>query len=248
MNPVERDPEPIPDEVDAGLAYVFGNEVEGDSPSVLARIAARAGGDVRIALRDEKLADEDPMLRPLSAGDPHHTGKYVIQGELGRGGIGAVHRGHDQELGRDVALKFLQRQATSDDPEVLRRFVEEAQIGGQLQHPGIVPVYDLGMVKGQPFFAMKLVKGETLAKRLVASLAPSSSDRHSFLSIFERRLPDDGLRARARRRAPRPQARQRDDRRLRRGAGRRLGRRQGPAPRRRRRRAPERARLERWRV
>ena len=53
------------------------------------------------------------------------------------------------------------------NPEVIRRFVEEAQIGGQLQHPGIVPVYELGTFPDRrPYFAMKLVKGRTLARLL----------------------------------------------------------------------------------
>jgi len=178
-----RDPDSLPAEFDAGLAYVFGGDSEHDSPSVLGRVAARIGSDVRVALRDPGSTNDTPMLRPLAGDDPRLSGKYVIQGELGRGGVGAVHRGHDQELGRDVALKFLQEKY-KDDTEILQRFVEEAQIGGQLQHPGIVPVYDLGMVKGRPFFAMKLVKGETLAKRL-SERASVLSERHGLLSIFE---------------------------------------------------------------
>ena len=56
---------------------------------------------------------------------------------------------------------------TSDKPELVRRFVEEAQIGGQLQHPGIVPVYELGtFADRRPYFTMKLVKGRTLAALL----------------------------------------------------------------------------------
>ena len=57
--------------------------------------------------------------------------------------------------------------AIEDKPELLRRFVEEAQIGGQLQHPGIVPVYELGaFADRRPYFTMKLVKGRTLAALL----------------------------------------------------------------------------------
>src|ERR1051325_2032807 len=84
----------------------------------------------------------------------------------GRGGMGAVFKGRDVDLGRDVALKVL-HEKYAGQPEVLARFVEEAQIGGQLQHPGIVPVYELGVLADQrPYFTMKLVKGETLAARL----------------------------------------------------------------------------------
>jgi serine/threonine protein kinase len=95
----------------------------------------------------------------------------------------AVHKGHDQDLGRDVAMKFL-HDKYKDEPSILHRFVEEAQIGGQLQHPGIVPVYDLGMSDGKPFFTMKLVKGKTLAQAL-SDRQSVADDRRSFLAIFE---------------------------------------------------------------
>ena len=60
-----------------------------------------------------------------------------------RGGTGAIFQGRDLYLGRDLAVKVM-REEHRDHPEMVRRFVEEAQIGGQLQHPGIVPVYELG--------------------------------------------------------------------------------------------------------
>src|SRR5581483_5199942 len=63
------------------------------------------------------------------------VGRYPVSGEIARGGMGAVLRGHDPDLGRDLAIKVLLD--ASHDPEQVRRFVEEAQIGGQLQHPGI---------------------------------------------------------------------------------------------------------------
>ena len=61
-----------------------------------------------------------------------------------------VLRGHDVDLGRDLALKML-LEKHAHRPEVARRFVEEAQIGGQLQHPGVVPVYDIGRFGERPF-------------------------------------------------------------------------------------------------
>jgi serine/threonine protein kinase/tetratricopeptide (TPR) repeat protein len=173
-----------PDEVDDGLAFAYGENSESFSaPSVLDRIGEVTGSKPKIALRDDDSAGQSPLLKPLGPEDSREAGKYVIQGELGRGGVGAVHKGHDQDLGRDVAMKFL-HDKYKDEPAILHRFVEEAQIGGQLQHPGIVPVYDLGMVKGKPFFAMKLVKGQTLAKKLSDRESPASQ-RRSFLAIFE---------------------------------------------------------------
>jgi serine/threonine-protein kinase len=69
-----------------------------------------------------------------------------------------------------------------DRPEVARRFIEEAQIGGQLQHPGVVPVYDIGRFGQRPFFTMKLVKGQTLAA-LLGERADPAADRPRFLGI-----------------------------------------------------------------
>ncbi len=77
--------------------------------------------------------------------------------------MGAILRGRDVDLGRELAIKVLLESHRSDS-DAVRRFVEEAQIGGQLQHPGIVSVYELGTFPDRrPFFAMKLVKGRTLA-------------------------------------------------------------------------------------
>jgi tetratricopeptide (TPR) repeat protein len=110
--------------------------------------------------------------------------RYRIAGEIARGGMGAVFRGRDPDLGRDVALKVL-REDLGSHPSLIRRFVEEAQIGGQLQHPGIVPVYELGtLADHRPFFAMKLVQGDTLA-RLLAVRAGPESDLPRFVAIFE---------------------------------------------------------------
>jgi hypothetical protein len=81
--------------------------------------------------------------------------RYQLQGEIARGGMGAVLRGRDVDLGRDLAVKVLLEKHVHR-PEVARRFMEEAQIGGQLQHPGVVPVYDIGRFGERPFFTMKV--------------------------------------------------------------------------------------------
>jgi serine/threonine-protein kinase len=113
------------------------------------------------------------------------VGRYQVLGEIARGGMGAVLRARDADLGRDLALKVL-LERHRDDEGVIRRFVEEAQIGGQLQHPGIVPVHELGaLADRRPFFTMKLVKGRTLAALLAERGRGSLSDLPRFLSIFE---------------------------------------------------------------
>jgi serine/threonine-protein kinase len=110
--------------------------------------------------------------------------RYRIDGEIARGGMGRVLKGRDADLNRDVALKVL-REDLQDHPDMVRRFVEEAQIGGQLQHPGIVPIYELGtLVDRRPFFSMKLVRGQTLAALLTDRTDPTA-DLPRFLSTFE---------------------------------------------------------------
>jgi serine/threonine protein kinase len=98
--------------------------------------------------------------------------------------MGAILKGRDIDLGRDLAIKVLLDQH-KDKPEVVQRFIEEAQIGGQLQHPGIAPIYELGQFPDKrPFFAMKLVKGETLSK-LLADRSDMANDRSRYINIFE---------------------------------------------------------------
>lgn len=94
---------------------------------------------------------------------PDNPHRYELLGEIGRGGMGAILKGRDSKLGRELAIKVLLREHI-ESPRVLRQFVEEAQIGGQLQHPGIAPVYELGRLPDdRPYFSMKLVNGKTLA-------------------------------------------------------------------------------------
>jgi serine/threonine-protein kinase len=115
---------------------------------------------------------------------PKGRGNYQMLGEIARGGMGVILKGHDTDLGRDVALKVLDGELAKN-PAVVQRFIEEAQIGGQLQHPGIVPVYELGLMADEsPYFTMKLVKGQTLASLLQERRTPTD-DRGRLLSIFE---------------------------------------------------------------
>src|SRR5215471_4975278 len=98
--------------------------------------------------------------------------------------MGTVLLSRDPELGRDLALKVMRADYTGR-PAVMQRFREEAQVGGQLQHPGVVPVYELGCADdGRPYFTMKLVKGVTLAQLLKERSSPAQ-DRPRFLKVFE---------------------------------------------------------------
>ena len=88
---------------------------------------------------------------------------YELLEQLGSGGMGEVYRSRDPGLGRDLALKVL-RPELQGNREAEQRFEQEARITGSLQHPGIVPVYNLGRLPdGRLYFTMKVVRGRTFA-------------------------------------------------------------------------------------
>jgi serine/threonine-protein kinase len=136
-------------------------------------------------------ADVEPIPAPgplpwdatVADGWNEPTSRIRLVVEIGRGSMGTVYRGRDDWLGRDVAVKLL-REGRERDPALRRRFLAEARVAGQFQHPGIVPVYELGLLEGdRPYIAMKLVEGRTLAELLVERPDPSH-DRGRFLAIF----------------------------------------------------------------
>jgi serine/threonine-protein kinase len=93
-------------------------------------------------------------------------GRYTLMRLHAQGAIGQVWLAHDPDLGRDVALKEL-RTERQGHPQARARFLEEACITGQLQHPGIVPVHELARSQdGQPFYTMRMVGGRTLAEAI----------------------------------------------------------------------------------
>ncbi len=88
--------------------------------------------------------------------------RYVLGDELGRGGMGQILEAEDRVLHRSVAIKLL-RDNNADDQVSRLRFVDEARVTGQLQHPAVPPVYDFGRLgDGRIFFAMKRIEGRTL--------------------------------------------------------------------------------------
>ncbi|MBL8860824.1 MAG: serine/threonine protein kinase [Planctomycetes bacterium] len=110
----------------------------------------------------------DDLLRRLES--KSRGARYRLEGEVARGGMGAILRVWDEDLRRHLAMKVVLGQATPGtgtppvDARLLARFLEEAQITGQLEHPGIVPVHELGLdADGRVYFTMKLVKGRDLA-------------------------------------------------------------------------------------
>ena len=109
---------------------------------------------------------------------------YELRDEIGSGGMGIVYRARDNALDRDVAVKLLSDRYPSDSPAA-QRFVSEARITGQLQHPGIPAVHQVGsLADGRPFLAMKLIKGSTL-EAILKNRTDPSAERGRLLAIFE---------------------------------------------------------------
>jgi eukaryotic-like serine/threonine-protein kinase len=97
--------------------------------------------------------------QPLNGLPAYWAGKLIA-----RGGMGEVFSGHDRGLEREIAIKVLQ-EGYSPNSSAARRFVEEARTTGRLQHPGNPPGHHVGKLPdGQPFLAMKLIRGRTLAE------------------------------------------------------------------------------------
>jgi eukaryotic-like serine/threonine-protein kinase len=107
------------------------------------------------------------------------SGAYAMGEIIGRGGMGEVLLAHDRRIGRDVALKRLR--SASPTADEASRFMREARIQARLEHPAIVPVYEMGRdPTGRPFFAMKRVMGLTLGELL----ARGDTSRQRLLRAF----------------------------------------------------------------
>ncbi|MEU8270129.1 serine/threonine-protein kinase [Sphaerisporangium sp. NPDC049002] len=109
-------------------------------------------------------------------------GRYKLFAELGKGSMGEVWKAFDRVLGRGVAVKVL-RDNFETEPKRVQRFVNEAKIGAQLQHPGIVAVFDFGEHEGRHFCVMELLDGEDLAK--VMTRAPNGLPIESVVNIID---------------------------------------------------------------
>jgi serine/threonine protein kinase/Tol biopolymer transport system component len=107
-------------------------------------------------------------------------GAYEILASIGAGGMGEVYRARDAKLGRDVALKVLPHELASDSDR-RRRFEQEALAASALNHPNVIPVYDVGSDGGTTWIAMELVEGRTL--RDVMSAGPLPTKRLLDLAI-----------------------------------------------------------------
>ncbi|HEY5927169.1 MAG TPA: protein kinase [Kofleriaceae bacterium] len=119
---------------------------------------------------DDVLTVPEPVREPrvhVDSGQPEWDAeRYERVGQLGKGGMGDIQLCKDTRIARDVAMKLLRRQYR-DQPGFRERFLFEARLQGQLEHPSIVPVHDLGVTRdGELYFTMKRIRGLTLANAI----------------------------------------------------------------------------------
>jgi hypothetical protein len=130
------------------------------------------------------LATTGPAPPGAAPQAPPDTPRYRFEEFLARGGMAEVWRGCDTVLAREVALKVVREQLFGDGG-FRAGFEEEARHVSRLEHPSIVPVYDLGeLPDGRPFFVMKLIHGQTLAEVLAARATPAE-DLSRWVGVFE---------------------------------------------------------------
>ena len=131
-------------------------EVDADQPTQTSDAGGEAANNQAAAARSRRPVD-------VPAADSVF-GEYELLEEVGRGGMGVIYKARHRRLGRIAALKMILggRFSSADERQ---RFALEASAAAGLDHPGIVPVYEIGEVSSQPFFAMKFVDGASLAQR-----------------------------------------------------------------------------------
>ncbi len=135
---------------------------------------ARLASHLASHFRDQQIRQNPMPQIPLPVGNPALTNilrdRYVIDGELGRGGMATVYLTHDVKHDRPVALKVLHPNiAAMLGPE---RFLREIKVAARLQHPHILPVFDSGEPDGQLWYTMPYVSGESVRSRLARQGGP----------------------------------------------------------------------------
>ncbi|HUW57284.1 MAG TPA: protein kinase, partial [Planctomycetota bacterium] len=132
--------------------------------------------------------DESAAARASGKGVPDAYPDLDVKGEIGHGGMGTVFLAREKSASRDVALKVLAAGRDPDDQRGRTRFLEEAQVTAQLQHPGIVPVYRIGEgARGRPYYTMRPIEGRTLRAVLddLRKDDPAARDRFGLRRLVQ---------------------------------------------------------------
>ena len=158
----------------------------------------RAIGPETLQAADDAVCEVEAELIELTSGDDRTAtlkpdtalpydywlgkkiGRYRVDAILGTGAVGHVYRGHDEQLGRDVALKILPKPKGKKTTLRVKLFIQEARAAARLQHPNIVTIHEVGLDGQYYFFAMEVVEGGTL-KDLTLALGRLSPARACFL-------------------------------------------------------------------
>ncbi len=159
---------------DSSVSGISSNREVDSSVDVSGQRPYSRGSRATGAYAESRDQDEKPPLVDASGLPPEQVqdkDRYSELSLLAEGGMGRIHVTSDQRIGRDVVMKVLRRRYRSQ-ADTLARFVREARIQGQLEHPSIVPVYDLGrMPNGDVFFTMKRVRGRSIEEIIEGHIA-----------------------------------------------------------------------------